>query len=243
MLTQILLSVLIVSLVSLIGIIALNLSKKQNILFLVSFAAGSLLGDVFIHLLPEVSESYGFTLTTSISILIGLLLFFMIEKFLHWHHCHDEKCKEHNKPLAAINLIGDAFHNFLDGILIAGSYLVNTTLGIATTIAVLFHEIPQEIGDYAILIHAGYSKGRALLFNFLSALTAFLGAILTIFIGTRIENFTSIIIPLTIGAFLYIAGSDLIPELHKETRLSKGILYLFGLILGISIMFLLTFLE
>jgi len=142
-----------------------------------------------------------------------------------------------------MNLIGDAFHNFLDGILIAGSFLVSTTLGIATTIAVLFHEIPQEIGDYAILLHSGFTKAKAILYNFLISLTALIGAVLIIFINPFVENLTNFVIPITAGAFLYIASSDLIPELHKETKLSTAILYLFGLILGIFVMFLLTFLE
>jgi len=236
------LSVLIVSLISLIGIITLSFSNKllkKSLLFLVSFAAGALLGDVFIHLLPEIVEELGFNLSITFGILIGILLFFILEKVLHWHHCHDQDCLVHNKPLAAINLIGDAFHNFLDGILIAGSYLVSIPLGIATTIAVLFHEIPQEIGDFGILLHTGFSKAKALFYNFLISLTALAGAVLTFFIGPLIENFTHYIIPITAGGFIYIAASDLIPELHKETTLSKSILSIVGIILGIFVMFLL----
>ncbi len=246
MLINILVSVLIVSLISLIGIFTLSLSNKllkKSLLFLVSFAAGALFGDVFIHLLPELTEEIGFNLTVTFSLLAGILIFFILEKFLHWHHCHDKDCKVHNKPLAFMNLAGDALHNFIDGILIAGSYLVSIPLGIATTIAVIFHEIPQEIGDFGVLLHSGFSKAKALGFNFLISLTAFLGAILTFFIGPLIENFTSYIIPLTAGGFLYIAGSDLIPELHKETKISSSILQFLGIILGIFVMFLLTFLE
>jgi zinc and cadmium transporter len=235
--TYILLSILIVSLISLIGILVLKI--KKHLLLLVSFAAGALLGDVFLHLLPEIN----YTIKTAFYILTGILIFFIIEKVLHWHHCHDQDCSIHNKPLATMNLIGDSFHNFLDGILIAGSYLVNIPLGIATTIAVLFHEIPQEIGDFGILIHSGFSKMKAILFNFLTSLSAFLGAILVILIGPLIDNFTSFIIPITAGGFLYIASSDLIPELHKETSKSTIILHSFGIILGIFVMFLLTLLE
>ena len=245
MLIYILLSVFIVSLISLIGVITLSFSHrflKKILLILVSFAAGALLGEVFIHLLPEISEA-GFDGSMAFYSLIGFLLFFILEKLLHWHHCHDQDCETHNKPLAAINLVGDAFHNFIDGILIAGSYLVNIPLGITTTIAVLFHEIPQEIGDFGILLHSGYSKAKAIAYNFLISLTAFLGAILTFFIGPLIENFTSIIIPITAGGFLYIAGSDLIPELHKETKLSLSLFQIIGLIFGAFVMFLLTFLE
>jgi zinc and cadmium transporter len=244
MIGYILLSVLIVSLASLVGVITLSLSNKllkKSILFLVSFAAGALFGDVFFHLFPEIIQT-GFDFSIAFGVLMGILLFFILEKILHWQHCHDQDCKTHNKPLAIMNLVGDAFHNFIDGVLIAGSYLVNIPLGVATTIAVLFHEIPQEMGDFGILLHSGYSKTKALLFNFFVSLAAFLGAILTFFIAPLIENFTTHIIPITIGGFLYIAGSDLIPELHKETQLQKGLLYLVGIILGIMIMYFLTFL-
>ncbi len=245
MITHIFLSILIISIISLIGITTLSCSKKllkKSLLFLVSFAVGTLLGDVFIHLLPEATKS-GFSLNVTFGILIGILLFFILEKLLKWHHCHDQDCKTHNKPLATMNLIGDGFHNFLDGVLIAGSYLVSIPLGIATTIAVLFHEIPQEIGDFGILLHSGYTKAKALFYNFIISLTAFIGAILVILVGPLIENFSTFIIPITAGGFLYIASSDLIPELHKETKLSRSILQLFGLILGIFVMYLLTFLE
>ena len=138
MITHIFLSILIVSIISLIGVMTLKIKSKKFILFLVSFAAGTLLGDVFIHLLPEATK-LGFSLNITFGILVGILLFFILEKILHWHHCHDQDCKTHNKPLATMNLIGDGFHNFLDGALIAGSYLVSIPLGIATTIAVIFH--------------------------------------------------------------------------------------------------------
>lgn len=241
-----LISVFIVSLIAFIGIFTLALKTnilKKILLLLVSFATGALLGDVFIHLLPELVEEHGLTITNSLSILLGLFLFFILEKFLCWRHCHIPTSKEHPHPFGFMNLIGDGFHNFLDGMIIAGSYLVSFPVGIATTIAVILHEIPQEISELGVLLHAGLSKTKALFFNFLSALTSFLGAILVLLLGEKIEFLASQIVPITIGGFLYIASSDLIPELHKETNPKKSLLQMLFMIFGIGIMFSLLFLE
>ena len=150
---------------------------------------------------------------------------------------------EHTHPFAKLNLIGDGLHNFIDGIIIGASYLVNIPLGIATSLAVILHEIPQEIGDFGVLIHGGYTKSKALMFNFLSALTAVLGAVIALLAGNYIENLVSYMIPITIGAFIYIAGSDLIPELHKDFKTGKSFLQLLCLILGILVMAALLLLE
>ncbi|MEM4259778.1 MAG: ZIP family metal transporter [Candidatus Woesearchaeota archaeon] len=241
-----LISVIIVSLISLIGLFTFSLRQeflKKILLFLVSFAAGALLGDSFIHLIPEIVESYGFTFQVSLMFLIGILLFFTLEKFICWRHCHIPTSKQHPHHLGVMNLVGDGFHNFLDGVLIAGSYIANTQIGIATTVAVLLHEIPQEIGDFGILLHAGYSKKKALFFNFLSACISIIGAILTLIIGKNIENITLFLIPIAAGGFIYIASSDLIPELHKETSPAKSGFQLFGILLGIGIMAFLLLIE
>jgi len=241
-----LISVFLVSLLSFVGLLFLALKEeklKKILLFLVSFAAGGLLGDAFLHLLPEAVEEIGFNLEISLAILVGLLTFFVLEKFISWRHCHIPTSKEHPHPLAFMNLMGDAFHNFTDGMIIAASFLVNTPLGIATTLAVIFHEIPQEIGDFGVLIHGGFTKQKALLFNFTSALMAVGGAILVLFLGTKFVNFTRLLIPFTAGGFIYIAGSDLIPELHKETNLAKSLVQMLGLILGIGVMLILLFIE
>src|SRR3989344_6607738 len=159
-----LISVFVVSLISLIGVVTLSLQYhylKKILLYLVSFSAGALLADVFVHLLPEVFEDVGFPLQVSLYLLLGLFFPFIIEKFLHWHHCHHVHTEKHVHPFAIINLVGDLVHNFLDGLVIAVSYLVSIPVGLATTIAVIFHEIPQEIGDFAVLLHGGVSKGRA----------------------------------------------------------------------------------
>ena len=190
---------------------------------MVSFAAGAMLGDVFLHMIPELAEENSLTLTSSLYILSGILLFFILEKIIHWRHCHLSAAKDHSHPLAFMNLVGDAVHNFIDGVLIAGSFLLSVPVGIATTVAVILHEIPQEMGDFGVLLHSGMKPKKALLFNFLSALTAVLGALVILVVGMSNENVTHIIIPITIGGFLYIANADLIPELHKETKISISI--------------------
>ncbi|MAG45458.1 MAG: ZIP family metal transporter [Nanoarchaeota archaeon] len=237
------LSVILVSLISLIGILTLSIKEKKLdkiLIYLVSFSAGALLGDVFIHLLPETIES-GFTLKSSIYILIGILFSFVIEKIIHWRHCHHPPSHNHPHPFALMNLVGDIFHNLLDGIIIAISYLASIPIGIATTLAVVFHEVPQEIGDFGVLLHGGFKKSKALFLNFLTALSAILGAALALILSSSIQNLTSYLIPLTIGNFIYIASSDLIPELHKcEFNTKQSLLQLLMIVLGILIMFFLS---
>ena len=240
-----LLSVIIVSLVSLIGIATLSLRAdklKRILLYLVSFAAGALMGDVFIHLLPEVSGN-GFSLGVSAFALSGILFSFVIEKFVHWRHCHLPTTKEHPHPFAVMNLVGDGVHNFVDGIIIGVSYLVSIPVGLATTLAVFLHEIPQEIGDFSVLLHGGFSRGRALFMNFLLALTAVLGVLIVFFLRYIVEGTLPLLTAFAAGTFLYIAGSDLIPELHKETGLGKTFIQLVFFVLGIAIMYLLLFLD
>lgn len=232
----------VVSLISLVGVLFIALKRdtlQKILLFLVSFAAGSLLGDAFIHLLPETIEDNGFRLETSLAIIAGLLLFFVLEKFVCWRHCHVPTSKTHPHQLGIMSLIGDGVHNFIDGMVIAGSFLAGSQIGIATLLAVIFHEIPQEIGDFGVLLYGGFPKKKALIFNFASALMALIGAILALTIGTKLAGFTKLIIPFTAGGFIYIAGSDLIPELHKETQPKKSLMQLAGLILGIGIMLVL----
>lgn len=238
-------SVLLVSLISLLGAVILlfrNINIKNFLLYLVSFAAGALLGDAFIHLLPDTVEKYGFTLEVSLFLLSGILIFFILEKFVQWQHCHHPTTDEHPHTLAFMNLIGDGLHNFVDGMIIAGSYIASIPLGVATTIAVVLHEIPQEIGDFGVLLHSGFTKMKALAFNLLSALLAVVGAILVLILGKSIENFSLFLIPFTAGGFIYIASSDLIPELHKETEIPISIMQLIAFVLGIGVMVLLLFL-
>lgn len=241
-----LLSVFIVSLISLVGVLAVALSKKfleTTLLFLVSFAAGGLLGDAFLHLLPEIIEGKNLTTFSAVLILAGILVFFVLEKFIAWRHCHVPTSENHPHPVVFMNLIGDALHNFIDGAVIAASFLISLPLGIATAIAVIFHEIPQEIGDFGVLLHGGFGRQRALLFNFISSLTAFGGALIILVIGRQNMNVMPYLVAMTAGGFIYIAGSDLIPLLHKETEIKKSLVQFLGLISGIGIMLLLNFIE
>jgi len=238
-------SILLTSIISIIGITLFFTKGKQlsNILlFLISFSAGALLGDAFIHLLPEAME-INTEIGISLSIIFGILAFFVLEKIIHWRHCHLPTTKEHKHPLATMNLVGDSFHNFLDGIIIATSYVVSIPLGIATTIAVILHEIPQEVGDFGILLYAGYSKKKALLMNFFISLTALFGGIVGLLLSKSIGPFSGIMIAFTAGGFIYIATADLIPEMKKDIGFKKTTIQLIGLILGIGIMLLMTLLE
>lgn len=236
-------SVLLISLISLVGIFTLSLKmeKLQKILiYMISFAAGALLGDAFIHLLPEVFEEVGFEVEISLYVLLGVAGSFVMEKVIHWRHCHHATCKDHPHPYAKMNLFGDIVHNAIDGIIIGASYLVSIHVGIATTLAVLFHEIPQEIGDFGILLHGGYSRKKALLLNFLVALSAVLGAIITLLVGVKTIGITNFMIPFAAGTFIYIATADLIPELHKEVAIKRSLLQFFWFSVGIGVMLLLV---
>ncbi len=240
-------SVLIVSLVSLIGIftIAINEERLKRILtFLVSFAVGALFGDVFIHILPDVYEKSLSTQFVPFGIIGGILLFFILEKFIYWRHCHSGVCDIHGvEHFVWLNLVGDGLHNFIDGLIIGASYVVSIPIGLATTIAVVLHEIPQEIGDFGILVGGGLSRRKALLFNFLCASVSVIGTVLALIFGPMMKNFSLYVLPLTAGGFIYIAGSDLIPELHKELKFSRSLLQLLSVILGVVVMSLLLFLE
>src|SRR3989344_119423 len=189
-------SVFAVSLISLVGITTLSMraeTLKKVLLYLVSFAAGSLLGDAFIHLLPEIVEETGsWSLHMSFYVMSGIITFFVLEKIINWHHYHLPHTKEQVHPFVITNLIGDGFHNFIDGLIIAASYLVSVPVGLATTLAVILHEIPQEIGDFSVLLHGGFSKRKALLFNFLTALIAVFGALLAFALNARIDGMISI---------------------------------------------------
>lgn len=239
------LSILIVSLISFIGVLSLALPKdkmSQITLFLVSLSAGTLLGGAFLHLMPEVIEKNGAGMNIWLWLLAGIIAFFILEKIICWRHCHVPTSEDHPHPLGIMNLVGDAFHNFLDGVVIAGAFLVSIPLGLATSLAVVVHEIPQEIADFGVLIHAGFSRKKALLLNFLTALTSVLGAILTIMAGQSIENFSAYIIPFTAGGFIYIATADLIPELKKESQPKKSLGHLIFILIGIGLMLGLKFL-
>jgi zinc and cadmium transporter len=240
-----LLSVFLVSCISLIGLPTFSIKEetlKKILLYFVSFSVGGLLGDAFIHLLPE-SIKLNNELSLASYILLGIIISFIVEKFVQWRHCHIPTSIKHPHPFAVMNMIGDSVHNFIDGLIIGASYLTSIQLGIATTIAVILHEIPQEIGDFGVLIHGGFKKKKALFMNFVTALTAVIGTVTSLIIGSYVENLTGFLLPFAIGSFVYIASSDLIPELHKETKPIKSFVQLVMLLVGIGIMYLFLFLE
>lgn len=241
-----LLSVFVVSLISLIGAVLLPIKEKRLnsfLIYFVSFSAGALLGDVFIHLLPEVVEADGFTQSVSVNILLGILVTFVIEKIIHWKHHGSHSGHNHKHPVTTMTLIGDGVHNYIDGLVIAASYFISIPAGIATTFAVILHEIPQEIGNFGVLVNGGYSRSRALMFNFLSALTAVAGTVTVLAFGNTGNDLIMVLTSFAAGNFIYIAASDLIPELHREVGLKKTVLQFVTMLMGIGVMFALLLLD
>ena len=239
-------SVIVVSLASLIGIVTISIREERlqaAIFVMVSLAVGAMFGDAFIHLLPASFERPDATLRTSMSILTGIFAFFLLEKFLLWRHEHVPQEGNALHPVGYMNLIADGLHNLIDGLLIGASYLVSVPVGLGTTIAVLLHEIPQEMGDFGVLLHAGFNKTQALSLNFCSATLAIVGALIALSMGSVVKTFPVVVLPFTAGGFIYIAGSDLVPELHKERRPMKSLVQLMAIGIGVGLMLLLTILE
>ena len=232
----------LVSLLSFVGILTLmlkNVTLKKILLIMVAFSAGALMGGAFLHLIPEALEQSSYN-AVFISVLAGFTAFFVIERFLYWHHCHKNgKCQVH--MFTYMNLIGDGIHNFIDGLIIAASFLTNIGFGIITTIAIIAHEIPQEFGDFGVLVYGGLKKAKALFFNFMFALTAVLGAVAGYFFSTIMESFSTMLIPFAAGGFVYIAASDLVPELHKEPEIKKSALSFAFFLIGIAFMLAIKF--
>ncbi|MEM2924104.1 MAG: ZIP family metal transporter [Methanocellales archaeon] len=232
----ILISIFIVSLISLIGIFTFARAFEKMIFALIAFAAGSLLGAAFFDLLPEAMEEGSDIFEY---VLAGMLFFFILERFIFWRHCHDGKCDVH--AFTYLNLIGDSIHNYIDGMIIAASYIASIPIGITATLAIIFHEIPQEIGDYGILIYGGFSKRKALLYNFIISLAAFLGATFVMFFPVAFFSIGDIIpflLSFGAGGFIYIASADLIPELHKVIDKKKSSIQIISLFLGIAIIWI-----
>jgi len=234
----IILATLAVSLLSLVGIFTLSI--KENLLnkiifYLVALSIGGLMGGAFLHLLPEGIELYQGQNALLIT-LAGFFVFFAIEKTIHWRHCHKGHCEKHT--FAYMNLIGDSIHNFLDGLIISASFIASPAVGITTTIAITMHEIPQELGDFGVLIYSGMTKQKALFLNFITAITAILGGIIGFYLSSYTQSISPILILLASGGFIYIAGTDLIPEIRKETNAKKSIINFLIIILGILIMYL-----
>lgn len=235
-------SIAIVSLVSFVGVFTLTFEQKKLkkiTLMLVSLSAGTLLGDSFLHLMPEAVANNN-SLKIWLWLLAGIITFFSLEKIIFWRHCHVPTSRDHPHPIGIMNLIGDGIHNFMDGAIIAGAFLINFQLGVATAIAVIVHEMPQEIGDFGILVHAGFSRVKTLFINFLISLFAFLGAGLVLILNQDFASALQFITPFTAGGFIYIAMADIIPELQKDSRsLVKSLKQLIIIIIGIGIMLVL----
>lgn len=237
---------IIVSLISFVGIAILfkNLSSKNLVLTaLISFAAGSLLGDAFIHLLGESVEKTGYNLELIFSILFGILVMLIIEAIIHCSHDSANEIEDKPHHLSKMNIIGDGVHNFLDGIAIAASFLVSPEVGIATTIAVILHEIPQELADVSVLIYSGWGKRKVLIINFLTALMAVFGALFAFGLSEFSSELEKYLVPFAAGQFIYIALADLLPVIHKKSGIKKYLVEILMFILGIGIMFALTFVE
>jgi len=176
-------------------------------------------------------------------LLVGIGVMFIVEKVVHWRHCHLPTCDEHPHPYAIMNLFGDGVHNFIDGLVIGAAYLVSIPVGIATTIAVILHEIPQEIGDFGVLLHGGFTKARALVLNFVISLFSVFGVVVALLVSVYVEDLAVFLVPFAAGGFIYIAGADLIPELHKEVRISRSLLQFLFFLLGIGVMLVMLLLE
>lgn len=235
----IIISLISISAISFIGIFTLSWKQSRMHDFLYAFvalAAGTMMGTAFLHLLPEAAE-HSDSENVFMSVLASFVIFFIIEKFLHWRHCHEENCKTHT--FGYMNLLGDASHNFLDGLIIATAYVASIEVGIAATVAVLVHEIPQEIGDFGVLLKAGYSAQKALFLNFVTALTAVAGGIVGYILSNNSEFFVELLTPFAAGSFLYIAATDLLPQLQEEKVGRKSVYSLIIFLLGIGITYVL----
>ena len=172
----------------------------------------------------------------------GILLFFVLENFLQWRHQHSDEHEEIH-PVGYLNLVADMAHNFIDGMIIGASYLVSVKLGVATSLAVMLHEIPHEFSNFGILVKSGFTKGRAIFLNFLTALTAVAGAVIAWNAGSGTGSLIHVLIPLTAGGFIYIAGSDLVPQLHKDVKSLRALIQFLAILAGVGIMYLLKFIE
>lgn len=240
-----LVAVMAVSVISLTGLLFLSLREdilRRYLFLFMSIAVGALLGDAFIHLIPEALEEAARPTLMSVLVVAGILIFFGLERFLHWHH-HGDDAGQVVHPVGKLVILSDGTHNFIDGVIIAASFSVSLPVGLATTLAVILHEIPQEVGDFSVLLHAGYSKLRALWLNFISALTALIGAALFFLLEDWVTTSIMYFLPLAAGGFIYIAVADLIPELQKTKSLRHSLYQLLAVVIGVGVMVALTWLE
>ena len=248
-LEYILAATVLVSLVSLVGTLAFSLNPRRlNFLLFasVSFATGALLGAAFFDVLPEAFAKLDTRIAFQ-TVFLAILVFFIFEKFF-WHHHHsthrpdghDHPSSGSEKPLGYLTLAGSLAHNFFDGVAIGASFLVSIPLGISTTVAIALHEIPHELGDYGLLLYSGFSKMRATLLNLLTGLTSVLGGVSAFYFASNVNQFEAYALAFTGGTFIYVAAADLVPELHKEHKISRSLLQLLFLALGAGMLWLLS---
>ena len=214
---------------------------------LISYAVGALLGAVFLDVLPQAFERAQSLEATALTILAGILLFFVLEKLVLWRHCHVEQCEAHDPPLAPHHdhgrsgmmiMIGDTFHNFVDGVLIAAAFLADRELGIVTAVAIIAHEIPQEVGDFLILLHSGYSRSRAFLLNTLSSAAMIAGGLLGYLALQGVQHWIPYLLGLAAASMLYVSVADLIPGLHKRPELKATLQQVVLIALGVATIWL-----
>jgi zinc and cadmium transporter len=226
--------------------VALN-ARASWVAVLISYAVGTLLGAVFLELLPQAFQRADSLQGMAVTILAGILLFFVLEKLVLWRHCHVEQCEAHDPPLAPHHdhgrsgmmiMIGDTIHNFVDGVLIAAAFLADHQLGIVTAIAIIAHEIPQEVGDFVILLHSGYSKGRAFVFNVLSGAAMVLGGAIGYFALQSVQHWIPSLLGLAAASMIYVSVADLIPGLHKRPELLATLQQVVLITLGVATIWL-----
>lgn len=204
---------------------------------LISFAVGALLGGAFLHLIPRAFEHDAVGSDTPLYIVAGIMGFFVLERFLHVHHEHHLEGQPHpTQPIVTMSIVGGTMHNLVDGMIVAASYVVSVEAGLVTTSAILLHQIPQEIGDFGILVHGGLEPRRALVYNLISGIGAVVGAGAAILIGSIADNFAPIIVAVTAGSFIYIAASDLIPELRRSLGHKASLQQLLLMAAGVGLM-------
>lgn len=235
-----LVAVACVSLLSLAGAVTFVVSREKLdrfLPYLVSMAAGALLGSAFLHLIPEVAAD-GFDHGDGLFVLGGMIGFFAFERWIHWHHHGHAEDHAVIAPAAWLNVTGDVLHNFVDGVIIAAAWLQSPSVGFATTVAVALHEIPQELGDFSVLLHGGLSRRKALLVNLATGFVALVGAAVVLIAGEHVAGFEEPVLAITAGGFVYIAAADLIPELHRELRPVASLLQVGCLVGGLVLMLL-----
>lgn len=231
---------LLMSVVSLSGGVIMLFKKQVQsklLLPLVAFSAGSLIGGAFFMMIPEGLHHFGNVKVFFLILVLGFSLFFALEQFLHYHHCKkaESDCR---KPMSYLILIGDGLHNLIGGLSISALFLIDFKLGLIAWLGAVFHEIPQELGDFAALVHSGWEKKKAVTYNLLSSFTFLIGGLITYFVSDKID--ISFLIPFAAGNFLYIGATDLIPEVNKHTTLKNNIVHFLSFLMGIALLFVLS---